>query len=79
MSIELAGAKAVRLVLGMLPILVLAGIVEGFISPSDLNPALKFSLAGALAVLLVIYLSRKKPPRISAATAGSAPSLPSIG
>jgi uncharacterized membrane protein SpoIIM required for sporulation len=77
-SIELAGAKAVRLVLGMLPILVLAGIVEGFISPSDLNPALKFSLAGALAVLLVVYLSRKKRLRICSPTAGSAPSLPNI-
>jgi uncharacterized membrane protein SpoIIM required for sporulation len=77
-SVEVAGAKSVRLVLGMLPILVLAGIVEGFISPSDLNPALKFSLAGALAVLLVIYLSRKKRSSAQPATASSAPSLPNI-
>jgi uncharacterized membrane protein SpoIIM required for sporulation len=75
-SIELAGSKAVRLVLGMLPILVLAGMVEGFISPSDLSAALKFSLAGALSVLLVIYLSRKKRPGIHSITADSAPSLP---
>jgi uncharacterized membrane protein SpoIIM required for sporulation len=60
-SLEQAGGLAVRLVLGVLPMLVLAGIIEGFISPTDLRPAIKFSLAGAMAVLLFVYVARKSP------------------
>jgi hypothetical protein len=33
--------------------------VEGFVSPTDLPASLKFLLAGALAILLVLYLQRK--------------------
>jgi hypothetical protein len=46
------------LILGIVPILVVAGLVEGFISPSPFPAAAKFALAGILASLLVIYLSR---------------------
>jgi uncharacterized membrane protein SpoIIM required for sporulation len=43
-------------VLGTIPLLLVAGFVEGFVSPTDLNPAIKFLLAGALGTLLVLYL-----------------------
>jgi hypothetical protein len=36
--------------------LVIAGIVEGFISPTPIAPQMKFLLAAGLATLLVVYL-----------------------
>jgi uncharacterized membrane protein SpoIIM required for sporulation len=61
--------EAAHLVLGMMPILVVAGLVEAFVSPTDMPVPQKFALAGALFALLVVYLSsaREKPP-----TGGSA-------
>jgi uncharacterized membrane protein SpoIIM required for sporulation len=58
-SLVRAGAQSVRLVLGTIPMLLVAGVVEGFVSPTDLPASLKFLLAGALAILLVLYLQRK--------------------
>jgi uncharacterized membrane protein SpoIIM required for sporulation len=58
-SIARAGARSVRLMLGTIPMLLIAGFVEGFISPSNLPVALKFLLAGALFTLLIFYLTRK--------------------
>jgi uncharacterized membrane protein SpoIIM required for sporulation len=55
-SIAAAGVEAVKLVLGCIPILVVAGIIEAFISPTDLSTISKFSVAGALFILLIAYL-----------------------
>jgi len=55
-SLARAGLEAVRLVLGIVPILILAGLIEAFISPTNLPVGLKFSLAAALFVLLWAYL-----------------------
>ncbi|HJX85002.1 MAG TPA: stage II sporulation protein M [Candidatus Angelobacter sp.] len=55
-SVAKAGAEAIRLVLGMVPVLIVAGTIEGFISPSGLAPTLKFALAGAIAVVFFGYL-----------------------
>lgn len=60
-SLVQAGGLAVRLVLGTIPLLVVAGVVEGFVSPSALPASMKFLLAGALASLLVVYLARREP------------------
>jgi hypothetical protein len=49
----------VRLVLGTIPLLVIAGVVEAFVSPTALPAHIKFLLAGGLATLLVLYLVRK--------------------
>jgi len=57
-SVARAGARSVRLVLGVIPMLVVAGTIEGFVSPSNLHPAVKFLLAGALSVLFVMYVMR---------------------
>jgi len=57
-SLVRAGADAVRLLLGSIPILVIAGIIEAFVSPTEIRPVLKFGTAGALFVLLVTYLFR---------------------
>jgi uncharacterized membrane protein SpoIIM required for sporulation len=55
-SLVRAGTEAVRLLLGTIPILVIAGILEAFVSPTGLATAMKFSLAAALFVLLMTYL-----------------------
>jgi uncharacterized membrane protein SpoIIM required for sporulation len=51
-----AGGRAVRLVLGVIPILVIAGFIEGYLSPSDFPIPLKFALGAALGTALTIYL-----------------------
>ncbi len=55
-SLARAGLEAVQLVLGTIPILIIAGLIEAFVSPTGLPIGLKFSLAGALFVLLGVYL-----------------------
>ena len=52
------GGQSARLILGIVPILVVAGLVEGFISPSPYPALAKFALAGVLAALLTVYLSK---------------------
>jgi uncharacterized membrane protein SpoIIM required for sporulation len=55
-SLARAGTDAVQLLLGCIPILIIAGTIEAFISPSGLATGLKFALAGALFTLLLAYL-----------------------
>lgn len=50
------GRQAGIIVLGCVPLLILAGIIEGFFSPAPLPAALKFILAGLLLLLLFSYL-----------------------
>jgi len=58
-SLVRAGGKSVRLLLGTIPMLLIAGFIEGFISPTTLNPGIKFTLAAGLFILLLLYLMRK--------------------
>jgi uncharacterized membrane protein SpoIIM required for sporulation len=55
-SLARAGSEAVQLLLGTIPILIIAGIIEAFVSPTGLAVPLKFSMAAALFVLLNVYL-----------------------
>ena len=55
-ALALAGTEAVRLLVGTIPILILAGTIEGFISPSGISWKWKFALAGAIATIFVFYL-----------------------
>jgi len=55
-SLAQSGATAVRLLLGVIPMLVVAGVIEGFLSPSRLSATTKFLFAGVMAALLVTYL-----------------------
>lgn len=56
-ALAAAGRRAVRLLVGAIPMLIVAGIVEGFFSPTHVSPALKFTLASLLFAALVAYLS----------------------
>jgi uncharacterized membrane protein SpoIIM required for sporulation len=57
-SVAKAGGEAVRLVSGTIPMLIVAGTLEGFFSPSSAPVALKFAVGGVLFVLLNLWLFR---------------------
>jgi uncharacterized membrane protein SpoIIM required for sporulation len=51
-----AGGRAIRLLLGVIPMLVIAGVIEGFVSPVPMPAAPKFIIGAAMLTLLVLYL-----------------------
>ena len=55
-SLAKAGGEAVRLLMGVVPILVVAGLIEGFISPSALPWPWKFTMSGAVGVMFFSFL-----------------------
>jgi uncharacterized membrane protein SpoIIM required for sporulation len=57
-SIALAGVESTRLVAGIIPLLVIAGTLEGFFSPSAAPVWLKFTVGGLLFTLLLVWLFR---------------------
>jgi uncharacterized membrane protein SpoIIM required for sporulation len=60
-ALKLYGARAIQLVYGIIPMLVIAGIIEGFFSPNPAVPDLvKYVTGTVLFSLLVAYLSRRK-------------------
>ena len=66
-----------KLVLGIIPMLIVAGTIEGFVSPSDLPVALKYTLAAGLFGLLLLYVKRKAPrqPRVAEPTEAPAANI----
>jgi len=65
-SLVLEGGRAVRLALGIIPMLIVAGTIEGFVSPSDLAVKWKYTLGAGLFGVLLLYLMRKSPKASSA-------------
>jgi uncharacterized membrane protein SpoIIM required for sporulation len=61
-SIALGGIEATRLVSGVIPLLVIAGCIEGFFSPSQAPMWLKFTVGGVLFTLLLTWLFRTAKP-----------------
>ncbi|MCP4421098.1 MAG: stage II sporulation protein M [Chloroflexi bacterium] len=56
-ALMLAARKAVRLVIGCVPILIIAGLIEGFISPNENIPwPVKWSVGLLTGILLYSYL-----------------------
>lgn len=49
------GLLAVKLILGCIPMLIIAGIIEGFLSPAHISPYYKFAVSMLSAVFLVVY------------------------
>jgi uncharacterized membrane protein SpoIIM required for sporulation len=58
-AITTSGRRAVKLLAGTVPMLVIAGTIEGFFSPSSAPVALKFCLAAILFAVLLLYLFRR--------------------
>ena len=50
------GLEAVRLIVGCVPLLVIAGIIEGFISPAPISPIIKYTVAVVTGLALYSYL-----------------------
>jgi uncharacterized membrane protein SpoIIM required for sporulation len=61
-SVAQGGIEATRLVSGVIPMLIVAGTLEGFFSPSHAPAALKFTVGGLLFVLLLSWLFRPVKP-----------------
>lgn len=53
-----AGRRSVTVVLGTMPLLVIAGTIEGFVTPSALPISVKLAVAPVTGVLLAAYLLR---------------------
>lgn len=64
-SLAQAGGRGARLLLGTIPMLVVAGIIEGFFSPSGAPAKMKFLLAALLfaALLSYLFLIKRSQPR----------------
>lgn len=60
-----AGREGIRLFLGVIPLLVVAGLIEGFISPTPVSPLIKFVIGSAALVLLALYLGRGRSSLIT--------------
>ena len=56
-SLAQAGREAVQLVLGCIPLLLIAGVIEAFLSPTEVSATMKFVFAAAMFTLLAVYLS----------------------
>jgi uncharacterized membrane protein SpoIIM required for sporulation len=66
-SLVREGGRAVQLALGIIPLLIVAGTIEGFVSPSDLAARWKYLLGAGLFGLLLLFVMRKTPPEASVA------------
>ncbi|NJK40998.1 MAG: stage II sporulation protein M [Acaryochloridaceae cyanobacterium SU_2_1] len=62
-SLKIYAGKAIQLMFGVVPMLVIAGVIEGFFSPSPQVPApLKYLVGISLLWALLLYLSRRFSP-----------------
>ena len=55
-SLVQAGKEATTLILGVIPLLFIAGTIEAFVSPTGIAVSLKFGFAAGLFALLLFYL-----------------------
>lgn len=55
-ALKVRGLDAIRLVMGCIPLLVVAAVIEGFISPAPISPLIKFSIAALTGIALYSYL-----------------------
>lgn len=55
-AVRAVSPQAVQIVLGVIPMLVIAGIIEGFFTPSSVDPVLKLVFGAVMTILLLVYL-----------------------
>jgi uncharacterized membrane protein SpoIIM required for sporulation len=55
-ALKTRGMEAVRLMMGVAVLLVVAGTIEGFISPAPINPRIKYTIAVLTGLALYSYL-----------------------
>lgn len=52
------GLIAIKLLAGCIPLLIIAGTIEAFISPTPIHPGYKFAVSAATAIFLTAYLMK---------------------
>ena len=55
-NLRLRGRESIQLIAGCVPLLAVAGLIEGFISPAAIPAAMKFTVAAVTGVALYAYL-----------------------
>lgn len=55
-ALKSRGKDAIRLMMGVAVLLVVAGVIEGFISPAPIPPAIKFSIGAITGLAMYSYL-----------------------
>jgi len=55
-ALRAVSGDAVRIVLGAIPLLVVAGLIEGFLTPRDIDPTMKLAFGGLVFFLLTVYV-----------------------
>jgi uncharacterized membrane protein SpoIIM required for sporulation len=63
-AIRLAGTEAARLIVGVTLMLVVAGIIEGFITPLPLPPLFKIAFAMLTGVVMVLHLAARPRQKV---------------
>ena len=63
-ALALAGNEAVQLISGTIPLLIVAGTLEAFLSPTHAPMALKFAVCAVLFTGLVVWLSEGGRQRV---------------
>jgi len=66
-ALKSRGKEAVRLIVGCVPLLVVAGIIEGFISPQPISPVIKIGIGVITGIALYSYLllAGREPESVS--------------
>ncbi len=64
-ALVIAGRDAVRMMVGTVPLFIIAGIIEGNVSHSSLPHWVKFTLAGLQFTALLVYIYGSRPPAAS--------------
>jgi hypothetical protein len=65
-------------VLGIIPLLIVAGTVEGFVSPSNFPSVWKYVLAVGLFGVLILFVMRKTTGSSAAGPAPLAETVPNV-
>lgn len=60
-ALVVAGKDAVKMMVGTIPLFIIAGIIEGNVSHSSLPHVVKFGLAGLQLAALIIYIYGSRP------------------
>jgi uncharacterized membrane protein SpoIIM required for sporulation len=55
------GSLAIKLILGCIPMLLIAGIIEGFVSPAHISPYYKYTVSALSALLMIVYFLQRPP------------------
>ena len=64
-ALKIAGGEAAQLLVGVAVMLVIAGLIEGFITPAELSPNFKMGFAALTGLALAAFLMVREPKKIA--------------